>query len=146
MTEQVAALAGDGARRTEAGTRTVALSRGEFEAIATPGARAGRPRRGDRRREPDAARHAEASRVRMVELAGLAEARRSATQQVAASTQETAATAGQLSSTAERLDKTAGALEGLVVQFTVGAEHRPRALGDLLAGEAEVLVERLGGR
>ena len=34
MTERVAALAGEGAPRTETSARTVALSRGEFEGIA----------------------------------------------------------------------------------------------------------------
>ena len=119
MTQRVAALAGDGARRTEAGTRTVAASRGEFETIAARAhavadrveAIAGESR--------DAHRHAEVSRERTEELARLAEASSAMTQQVAASTQETAATAGQLTSSAERLDSTASTLEGLVVQFTV---------------------------
>ena len=73
MTGRVAQLAGEGAQRTEAGARTVAHSRGEFEGIATRarevaervGAIAGASR--------DAAAHAEATRSRMGELAELAE-------------------------------------------------------------------------
>jgi methyl-accepting chemotaxis protein len=68
----------------------------------------------------EAAQHAESSRGRMVELAGLAESSSATTQQVAASTQQTAATAGQLSSSAARLDAAADALQSLVVQFSVG--------------------------
>jgi methyl-accepting chemotaxis protein len=120
MTHRVAQLAGDGARRTEAGTRTVAASRGEFETIAARAhavadrveAIAGESR--------DAARHAEISRERTEELARIAESSSAMTQQVAASTLQTAATAGQLTSSADRLDATASTLEGLVVQFTVG--------------------------
>ena len=79
----------------------------------------------------------------MIELASLAESSSATTQQVAASTQQTAATAGQLAASAQRLDGAAEALNGLVVQFTVHAlEHGAGALGDVLAREAEVLVER----
>ncbi len=119
MTGRVATLAGEGAQRTEAGARTVAHSRTEFEAIATRAREvAGRVEAiADASR--DAATHAEATRSRMGELAALAESSSSTGQQVAASTQETAATAGQLSASAERLGAAAEALEGLVVQFTV---------------------------
>ena len=52
MTEKVAALAGEGAQRTETSARTVALSRGEFEGIAASRPRRRRPRGRDHRREP----------------------------------------------------------------------------------------------
>ncbi len=67
----------------------------------------------------EAARFAEDTRARMVELASLAESSSATTQEVAASTQQTAATAGQLSASAARLDSAADALKDLVVQFTV---------------------------
>ena len=119
MTTRVAALAGEGASRTEVSARTVAQSRGDFEGIATS-ARVVAERVGviaDASHE--AAQHAEHTRVQMNELATLAESSSATTQQVAASTQQTAATAGQLSASASRLDTAADQLKDLVVQFTV---------------------------
>ena len=131
MTERVASLAGEGSARTEVGARTVARSRGEFEAIADRASELASRVDAITGASRDAAHHAEESRGRMTELAALAESSSATTQQVAASTQETAATAGQLAASASRLDAAAGALEGLVVQFTVGdveaPARRPRA-------------------
>jgi methyl-accepting chemotaxis protein len=119
MTAQVATLAGEGAQRTVAGSRTVALSRGEFEGIATRAREVAERVEAIATASRDAAEHAEASRERMAELALLAESSSATTEEVAASTQETAATAGHLAASAQRLDAAAGALEGLVVQFRV---------------------------
>ncbi len=128
MTEQVAALAGEGA----AAHRDVGPHR---RVVA-------RRVRGHRRRRArdvaarvdaitgasrDAAQHAEDSRGRMIELASLAESSSATTEEVAASTQETAATAGQLSASAQRLDSAADALQGLVVQFTRRSASAPFA-------------------
>jgi len=121
MTERVAALAEEGASRTETSSRTVALSRGEFEGIAGSARDVAARVDAITGASREAAAHAERSRGRMAELAELAESSSAATQQVAASTQETAATAGQLASSAVRLDAAAEALNGLVVQFTVRA-------------------------
>lgn len=119
MTERVARLAGEGASRTEVSVRTVERSRGEFEGIASS-ARAVADRVGViEGASVEAARYAEDTRGRMVELSSLAESSSATTQQVAASTQQTAATAGQLSASALRLDGAADALKDLVVQFTV---------------------------
>jgi len=118
MTKRVAVLAGEGASRSETSARTVALSRGEFEGIATSArevvARVGAITDSSR----DAAQYAEDSRGRLIELASLAESSSATTQEVAASTQETAASAGQLALSARRLDSAAEALNELVVQFT----------------------------
>ena len=118
MTKRVAVLAGEGASRSETSARTVALSRGEFEGIATSArevvARVGAITDSSR----DAAQYAEDSRGRLIELASLAESSSATTQEVAASTQETAASAGQLALSAQRLDSAAEALNELVVQFT----------------------------
>jgi methyl-accepting chemotaxis protein len=121
MTEKVAALAGEGAQRTETSARTVALSRGEFEGIASSAREVAARVDAINGASRDAAHHAEESRGRMIELASLAESSSATTEEVAASTQETAATAGQLSASAQRLDAAADALQGLVVQFTVNA-------------------------
>ena len=119
MTERVSVLAGEGASRTEKSSRTVALSRGAFEGIA--GSARSVASRVDSIAEAsrDAARFAEDSRGRMLELTTLAESSSATTQEVAASTQQTAVTAGQLSESAARLDDAAESLSGLVVQFTV---------------------------
>jgi methyl-accepting chemotaxis protein len=129
MTERVASLAGEGSARTEVGARTVARSRGEFEAIAERASELASRVAAIATANREAAQHAEDTRGRMSELAALAESSSATTQQVAASTQETAATAHQLADSASRLDKAADALEGLVVQFTVGgvAAPAPRA-------------------
>ena len=121
MTEKVAALAGEGAQRTETSARTVALSRGEFEGIAASARDVAARVDAITGASRDAEHHAEESRGRMIELASLAESSSATTQEVAASTQETAATAGQLSASAQRLDAAADALQGLVIQFTVAA-------------------------
>ena len=74
------------------------MSRGAFEGIAgsarTVASRVDAITDASR----EAARHAEDSRGRMIELTSLAESSSATTQQVAASTQQTAATAGQLAS------------------------------------------------
>ena len=119
MTERVAALAGEGASRTEVSVRTVARSRGEFEGIATSARTVAERVSVITDASDEAAQYAEDTRGRMVELSSLAESSSATTQQVAASTQQTAATAGQLSASAARLDSAADALKDLVVQFTV---------------------------
>ena len=121
MTENVATLAGEGAQRTESSARTVALSRGEFEGIASSAREVVARVDAITGASREAAEHADQSRGRMAELASMAESASATTQQVAASTQETAATAGQLSASAQRLDAAADSLQGLVVQFTVAA-------------------------
>jgi methyl-accepting chemotaxis protein len=118
MTERVARLAGEGASRTETSARTVALSRGEFEGIATRAREVVARVDAITGASRAAAQHAADSQGRMTELSSLAESSSATTQQVAASTQETAATAGQLALSAQRLDVAAGVLNGLVVQFT----------------------------
>ena len=84
----------------------------------------------------------------MIELASLAESSSATTQQVAASTQQTAATAGQLTRVGAAAGRRRRALERCsVVQFTVTRSSTARArVGDVLAREAEVLVERARGR
>jgi methyl-accepting chemotaxis protein len=125
MTAKVARLAGEGAQRTEAGSHTVALSRGEFEGIATRAREVAERVEAIAGASRDAAEHAELSRSRMAELATLAESSSATTEEVAASTQETAATASHLTASAQRLDAAASALEGLVVQFQVVSEEAP---------------------
>ena len=73
MTEKVAALAGEGAQRTETSARTVALSRGEFEGIAASARDVAARVDAITGASRDAAHHAEESRGRMIELASLAE-------------------------------------------------------------------------
>ena len=118
MTQKVAALAGEGAARTETSVRTVALSRGEFEGIAASAREVAGRVDAITHSSREAAQHASDSRGLMVELASIAESSSATTQQVAASTQQTAATAGQLADSAQRLDSAAEALNALVVQFT----------------------------
>ena len=142
-------LAGEGASRTETSARTVALSRGDFEGIANRAREVVARVDAITGASREAAEHAADSRGRMIELTSLAESSSATTEEVAASTQETAATAGQLALSAQRLDAAAEALNGLVVQFTTSLdadrfEHRTGAGGDVLAREAEVLVERAG--
>lgn len=57
----------------------------------------------------EAARYAQDTRGRMLELTSLAESSSATTQEVAASTQQTAATAGALGASAARLDHAADA-------------------------------------
>jgi methyl-accepting chemotaxis protein len=123
MTAQVATLAGEGAQRTAAGSKTVHRSRTEFEAIARRAGEVAERVDAIAGASRQAATHAGATRERMTELAQLAESSSATTEEVAASTQETAASAGQLASSAEHLNAVAGALEGLVVQFQVGSEE-----------------------
>jgi methyl-accepting chemotaxis protein len=119
MTERVADLAGEGAARTETSSRTVALSRGAFEGIATSAREVAERVGSIEVASREAAGFARDSQGRMSELTVLAESSSATTQQVAATTQQTAATAGQLSESANRLDSAADSLRELVVQFTV---------------------------
>ena len=111
MTERVAALAGEGAARTETSVKTVALSRGEFEGIAASAREVAARVDAITGANREAAQHAGSSRERTLELTTLAESASATTQEVAASTQETAATAVQLAASAQRLDAAAEALE-----------------------------------
>jgi methyl-accepting chemotaxis protein len=119
MTQRVAALAGEGASRTSVSSRTVALSRGAFEGIASSARDVASRVDAIAIASREAAGHAGDSQVRMTELASLAESSSATTQQVAASTQQTAVIASQLSDSAVALDGAAESLRGLVVLFTV---------------------------
>jgi methyl-accepting chemotaxis protein len=141
MTERVARLAEEGAQRTETSSRTVALSRGEFEAIAAQAREVAGRVHAITDASGEAAQHAEDSRGRMIELATLAESSSATTQQVAASTQETAAAAGQLATSAQRLDAAADTLEGLVVQFQTTSSEDP-APAALTAAAARSIARR----